>query len=186
MRQHVTPANPNTVAQQRVRSEFAFMREMWKLAPSGILATWNAFAEGRPFTGMNKFVGENIRVIDGQTDMNNFIGSPGSRGGLPPVSFAAATGVNPGEITWTMTPPTIPSGWAIQSAVAVAFPDADPTGIFSGPFVQDIDVSSTYGGVLAGLGSAVLCQVSGWLVWTKPDGKLAYSVSLLDQATSDA
>jgi hypothetical protein len=185
-RQHVVPANPRTIAQQNVRSLFAYLREMWKLAPAEVLATWDDFAAGRPFTGMNKFVGENVRVMNGETDMDNFIGSPGSRGGLPAVSFAAVTGGSAGTIDWTLTPPSLPSGWTIAKAVAVAFPDADPTGIFSGPFVQSTDATSTYGGTLSGLGSAIPCQVSGWLVWNKPDGKLAYSVGTTVQATSDS
>lgn len=185
-REYVVPANPRTTAQQAVRTLFAYLREMWKLAPSEVLAAWNSFAQGRPFTGMNKFIGENVRVLNGETDMNNFIGSPGSKGGLPPLTFSAATGTSPGEVVATFTVPAAPDGWALDKAVAVAFPDADPTGIFMGPFVQGTDNSSPYEITLAGLGAGVPCQVAGWLVWTKPNGDLAYSVAMLDQATSDA
>src|SRR5262245_18965190 len=68
-RRHVVPANPNTTAQQEVRSTFALLREMSKLAPTLALAPWDAFAKGRPFTGMNKFVGENVRVLKGAANM---------------------------------------------------------------------------------------------------------------------
>ena len=75
-RRYVVPANPRTTAQQLTRTTFAFMREMWKVAPSGLKAPWDAFATGKPFLGLNKFVGENIRVLRSQPDMANFIGSP--------------------------------------------------------------------------------------------------------------
>src|SRR3546814_18679316 len=76
VREYVVPANPRSVAQQAVRTLFAYLREMWKLAPSETILAWNAFAKGRPFTGMNKFVGENERVRKGETKLANFIGNP--------------------------------------------------------------------------------------------------------------
>src|SRR3546814_7568895 len=104
---------------------------MWKLAPSETILAWNAFAKGRPFTGMNKFVGENVRVLKGETTLANFIGNPGSGGGLPPTSITAVTGSTPGTIDVTVTPPTVPDGWVLVKAVATAMPDANPTGIFT-------------------------------------------------------
>lgn len=185
-RQHVVPANPRTTAQQAVRTLFAYLREMWKLAPSEVAPAWDSFAQGRPFTGMNKFIGENVRVLNGEIVMDNFIGSPGSKGGPAPVSVAAVTGGASGEIDVTVTVPTIPPGWAITKVVAIGFPDANPTGIFLGPFVQATDAAAPYQPDLTGLGSAVPCQVAAWIVWTKPDGSAAYSVSITDQATSAA
>lgn len=185
-RRHVVPANPNTTAQQTTRTTFALLREMWKLAPVLVQDPWNAFAQGRPFTGMNKFVGENLRVMRGEPDMNLFIGSPGAKGGPAPVSVVAATGTNAGEVTATIVPPSPPPGWTLTSAVACAFPDGDPAGFFTGPFVAGEDTTSTYVITLAGLGAAVDCQVAGWLKWEKPDGSVAYSVGITDQATSHA
>lgn len=183
-RQYVKPANPQTAAQTAVRSLFAYLREMWKLAPTEVVATWDAFARGRPFTGMNKFVGENVRVLNGETDMNNFIGSPGSGGGLPPVTFAAVTGGAAGEIDFTFDVPATPSGWTLLRSVATAFPDADPTGIFMGPYVEETVALAPWDGTLTGCDSGVNHQVAGWLVWQKPSGDLAYSVSMLDQAVA--
>lgn len=182
VREYVVPANPRTTAQQAVRSLFAYLREMWKLAPSEVLLGWNAFAQGRPFTGMNKFVGENVRVLNGEADMDNFIGNPGSGGGLPPVSITAVAGAGAGEIDVTIDEPDIPTGWALTRAVATAFPDADPTGIFTGPYVQGTDAATPFEITLTGLPTGVTCQVQAWLVWTKPNGKTAYSVALSDQS----
>lgn len=186
-RQYVIPANPRTVAQTAVRSLFAYLREMWKLAPPEVTAAWNSFASGRPFTGMNKWVGENVRVLNGEVDLINLIGSPGSGGGLPPAAFSAATGAAAGQIAFDFTVPTdIPQGWVLSKSVAVAVPDADPTGIFTGPFVQEVVSVAPWDGILEGLPPGVNCQVMGWLVWEKPNGALAYSVALSDQAVSDA
>src|SRR5690606_16143033 len=105
-RQYVIPANPRTTAQQANRTRFAFLREMWKLAPAVVVEPWTAFAAGRPFTNMNKFVGENNRVLNGESDLQNFIGSPGARGGLPPQALSATTGNSAGEIDVAITVPS--------------------------------------------------------------------------------
>lgn len=186
VREYVKPSNPQTLAQQNVRKLFAYLREMWKLAPSEVLMGWNDFAKGRPFTGMNKFIGENVRVLKGEPNMDNFIGNPGSGGGLPPVSIAAVAGGTSGAIAVTVSAPAIPSGWVLQKAVATAFPDADPTGIFTGPYVQGTDDTTPYAITLTGLPPAALCQVQAWLVWQKSSGQLAYSVAMSVTATAKA
>ena len=185
-RQRVVPANPNTQAQQTVRKTFALLREMWKVLPELGRAPWAAFAAGRPFTGDNKFVGENVRVLNGEALMTDFIGSPGARGGPPPLSAIATQGSSTGEIDIDITPPTPPTGWTVNSAVALAFNDQDPSGFFTGPLVADDDDTDPYQFTLTGLGAAESCIVAMWLVWNKPDGSLAYSVSVVDTVTSGA
>ena len=185
-RRYVIPANPQTPAQQLTRKTFALLREMWKLAPALVVAPWNAFATGRPFTGMNKFVGENVRVLRGEQDMNNFIGCPGSGGGLPPDDVSAVAGAAEGEIDVTIVAPDAPVGWVVTAAVASAFPDGLPDGMFTGPYVAASVPDPATGITLTGLGDAVACQVSVWLVWEKPNGKTAYSVGTTIQATSGA
>lgn len=185
-RQHVVPTNPNTLAQQTVRKTFALLREMWKIAPAPVLDVWNAFAQGRPFTGVNKWVGENVRVLNGQTVMDNVIFSPGAKGGPAPVSFLAEAGSAEGEVDVTFVIPTVPNGWTLDSIVAAAFNDQNPSAFFTGPFVAGSANAPATTLTLTGLGDAVACQVGGWLVWAKPDGSLAYSPSLTVQATSGA
>lgn len=183
-RQRVTPANPQTTAQQNNRVLFAAMGEMWKVAPTLVQDPWDAFASGRPFTGRNKMIGENVRVIGGQANMQNFIGSPGARGGLIPTDVTAIAGGASGEIDVSFTNPAAPTGWSITDAVACAFPDQDPTLEFGGPIVADEDNVTFNAITLTGLGSAVLCVVAGWLKWQKPDGSTAYSVGITTTATS--
>ena len=185
-RQHVIPANPKTTAQMFVRNMFAALREMWKVAPTVLQAPWDAFASGRQFLGMNKWVGENVRVLKGEADLNNLIMSPGARGGLAPDSFSAATGAASGEITFDFAVPASPPGWTLTAAVAVAIADQAPDAIFQGVIGFEEVTMAPWDGIISGLVPATDYQVGGWLVWTKPDGKLAYSVSIVDQATSDA
>lgn len=186
-RQYVVPANPRTTAQQANRTRFALFREMWKLAPSQVRDAFDAFATGRPFLGFNAFVGENNRLTNGETDLLAMLMSPGARGGLPPQGVVAAQGSSTGEIDVTVTAPQqLPDGWTIVSANAAAVLQQDPVGIFSGPFVAGEDTSAPYEITLSGMGAAQSCVAFGWLVYEKPNGQLAYSVSLSDAVTSGA
>lgn len=185
-RQHVVPTNPRTTAQQIVRKTFALLREMWKVAPAQVLDTWNSFAQGRPFLGVNKWVGENVRVLNGEALMTNTILSPGSKGGPGPLTFAAIAGGAAGEIDVTFTIPVAPNGWTLAKIVAAAFNDQDPADFFTGPFVAEEAAAPATTLTLTGLGAGESCIVGGWLVWTKPDGTLAYSVSSVVTATADA
>lgn len=185
-RRYVVPANPQTAGQTLTRSTFAMLREMWKLNGTLGRAPWDLFATGRPFLGLNSFIGENVRVIRGETDMNLFIGSPGARGGIPATSIVASTGSGSGEVDLTFTNPTPPTDWTIDAEVGIAFPDQDPVDDFAGPLVEAESDPPTGTVTLAGLGSAVGCQAVGWLRWIKPDLSIAYSVGVTDQATSGA
>lgn len=186
-RQHVVPANPRTTAQQANRTRFALLREMYKLAPQAVRAPWEAFATGRPFLAVNKFVGENNRLLNGQTDFALGLMSPGARGGLPPGGVVAVTGGATGEVDVTVTVPTqLPDGWTVTMCAAAAFPEQDPVGIFEGPFVAGTDAATPFEITLAGLPAATSCACFGWVVYEKSNGDLAYSVSLYDEAVSGA
>lgn len=186
MRRYVVPANPQTTAQQTTRTTFSMLREMWKIAPSLARVPWDAFATGRPLLGLNAFVGENLRVLRGETDMNNFIGSPGARGGLPAESVTASAGTATGEVDVSFVTPTPPNGWTLDSAIAIAFPDQDPSVGFGGPLVAGQDDASQSSVTLSGFASGEALQVAGWLEWTKPNGDKAYSVGITDQASAGA
>lgn len=182
-RRYVVPANPRTAEQTLTRSAFAQLREMWKVAPDLQKAPWDAFATGRPFLGFNKYIGENIRVVRGEANLDNFIGSPGARGGLPPINMVAAPNATAGEIEVTFGVPLAPTGWTLNSVVAVGFTDQAPDDFFTGPYVAASAAGPADNVTLTGLESGALSVISGWLVWTKPDGTLAYSVGQTVTAT---
>lgn len=189
-RRYVIPANPRTTAQQANRTRFALLREMYKLAPAAVRAPWEAFCTGRPFLPFNKFVGENNRLLAASpvaTDLERMLMSPGALGGLPPVSVSAATGGSSGEVDVTVTVPTqLPTDWTVTEIAAAAVIDQDPVGIFSGPFVAGTEANPATPITLAGMGAAEDCMCFGWVVYERPDGRAAYSVSLSDAATSGA
>jgi hypothetical protein len=186
-RQHVIPANPRTTAQVANRTLFAMLREMYKLAPAALRAPWEAFATGRPFLPVNKFVGENVRLLQGDTDFANAIMSPGARGGLPPSSVSAATGGATGEVDVTIVVPAqLPDGWTVTECAACAFTQQTPYGTFTGPLVAGTDATAAYEITLAGFAAGADVECFGWVVYEKPDGLLAYSVSVYDLTTAGA
>lgn len=180
-RRYTVPANPNSTEQQKTRGAFAMLSEMWKFLGTISVAPWNAFATGKPLTGRNKFIGDNTAALRPQTDCNDFIGSPGAGGGVPPSVMNATAGV--GTITVNTTNPTAPTGWSIVALQAMAFPDQNPTDPFGGLVAEAQSTTTPWSTVqITGL-TTVLHQVRAWLKWQKADGTFAYSVSLSDTAT---
>lgn len=175
-RQHVIPANPRTTAQVAVRARFAFLRELFKRAPTELIDAFNAYATGRPLTGMNKFVGENARILNGLSVITDMVFSPGARGGLPPITFVVSS-PGAGDVTGTFTVPDAPDGWSITEAIVVAVHQQDPTGIFDGNIAAASDVTAPYAPAITGLAAGTYV-VGGFLVWQKPDGSAAYSASV--------
>ena len=184
VRQYVVPANPQTVAQQLTRNTFATIRSMFKIASTIARAPFDAFATGRPLLGVNQYLKSNILAMLGDVNMDNFVSSPGARGGLPPDSVIVTTGVGSGEIDIAVNEPSIPTDWTLTAAQAVGFPDQAPDVAFVGPMVEGEDVATPFSITLAGLGSGVACQGSAFLKWLKPNGDIAYSVSITGQAVS--
>ena len=181
-RRYVKPANPSTLGQQTTRTTFAFLREVWKLAPAILKAPWDSFALGRAFTGMNALVGENMRVLRAEPDLTLFIGSPGARGGIPANSFAAAATANAGQLLCTFGLPDAPDGWAISYVQVAALQNVNPGTRVTGSIVAGETAAPGNTVLLTGLTSATGYAVAGWIKWTKPDGTFAYSVGITDIA----
>ena len=181
-RQRVIPENPQTTEQSLTRDAFAMLVEAWKLAPSLVITPWDTNALGRPFTGRNAFIGQNVRVLRGQATNALMIGSPGARGGLPPTSIVVTPGV--GQLSVAFTNPAAPVDWVITAAVAATIPTQAPDVAFVGPWTAAQDIAAPMDTVLlTGLGAGTLRRVFAWLQWTKPDGRTAYSVSLSGNGT---
>lgn len=178
VRQHVIPANPNSVGQQATRNVFRTMTEMWKLMPTVGVDPWDLFATGRPFLGRNAYIGQNVAAMRGEVDQDLAVGSPGARGGIPFVSFAPTT-IGANAIECNVTDPVEPVGWSIVNGIGLAWPDQDPAVAFVGPF-GSISIFPTAGMDITGLATGNH-QVRVWLEWTKPDTTTAYSVALADQ-----
>lgn len=179
-RQRVIPANPKTLAQQETRGVFRVMSQLWTLAPQGWKEVWNTFAAGRPFTGRNALMGQNIAALDGETDMSKFVFSPGARGGMPPEAVAATAGA--GEIDVIVTTPEAPPGWSLEAAIGIAVVDQNPAMAYSGPVGYTRETADPTSLTITGLDAPGDYVVGVLLEWTKANGDLAYSVALTDTA----
>jgi len=181
-RQYVKPANPNSVAQQATRVVFSFLNSMWKLAPANVQAPWTANAKGKQFTDRNKFIGDNTKLMRGESDINLLVLSPGANGGM----VAAALGGTPGSGTLaaTLTAPDLPSGWTITQAVFALTPVVDPSTENPGSITVATDATDPYAANFSSLAAGDYL-LSGWFVYSKADGKVAYgpSISSLETVT---
>jgi len=181
MRQYVIPGNPNSSEQQLTRNAFTWLQAVYKIAPPLFTAPWEAYATGKVMTARNALTKFNLPGLREETDLTNFVFCPGALGGLPPASINVTPGS--GQLTIDITAPTtVPDGWTINSAVAAVILDQDPQTEADYVITAGSDATSTYQVVLTGL-SAALYQVGAWLVWNRPDGKLAYSPSVQDTGT---
>lgn len=184
-RRYVKPANPQTTKQQQTRGVFAMLNGLWLYLGSIGSAPWNAYATGRPLLGRNAFIGENVKTLrttPPATDMADFIGSPGAKGGLPPVSMTPTPSST--QISMAVTVPDAPDGWTLTAAQGVCLTDQDPQLPFTGIVVEAEDTSASYAVVFTGLTTATDYVVSIWLKWEKANGEVAYSRSLTDLVTT--
>lgn len=184
-RVHVDPANPRTVEQTSTRDVFASLNAQWKFSPALAQAPFQSAAQGKPVTDRNLFIQANLSAMRSETDMELYVGSPGSRGGIPPVSLALAS-PGAGQINATLVTTAAPTDWTLSQVVGVAFVDRDPHVLPVTFPVAEEDMTPTAGGSsvvpFTGLPAGDYI-VSVWPVWTKPDGFLAYGPSLTDIQT---
>lgn len=185
VRQRVIPANPRTTKQQSIRNIFANMGMLWLYAPQLLKDPWEAYAVGKPQTGRNRFIGTNVNSLKEKTDMKNFVGSIGARGGIPLVGITVAPTATAGELQVTPEMPAIPTGWVVDSVVAIAIKDQAPDGAIDAIIYSAISATSPYTITLTGLPSGALMVVSAWPVFTKPDGSKAYGPSVNGTGTPD-
>ncbi len=178
VRQRVIPANPRSTAQVLTRDIFTNMGLRWKTGGTLMRAPWDRFATGQKFVGRNAYMGQNLAAMRGEADMDAYIGSPGAKGGLPPVSLVLTTVASLG-LEAVIVGPTPPTGWTLTSAIATAFIEQTPEATVTDAIQEIEDVSSPYSCDITGL-TATTYQVSAWLKWAKPDGSIAYGASLQD------
>lgn len=183
-RRYTVPANPRTVKQTANRAIWQLLNQAWLYAPASVQAAFNTFAVGKPLTGRNKFFSENQKLLATDptaTDLTGFVFSPGARGGLPPVSVVATPGDDLLDVAIGV--PVIPSGWSVTSTVACAIVNQDPTDAFDTTFVADVETVAPGTNQITGLTGGTEYVVGGFIVWERPDGLVAYSISLTTTGT---
>jgi len=178
VRRHVIPANPQTSEQTLTRNAFTWLNRVYKTAPALVTDAWKAYAKGAVMTDRNAFQKFNLSNIRDQANLTDkMVMSPGALGGLPPTQV-----VTPGndQLSVAVTAPTVvPQDWTVYSAITAVIADQDPdTGIL---YTVDAleDLTSTYTNLFTGLANAATYEVMSWLRWSRPDGKTAYSPSIV-------
>ena len=182
IRTRVIPANPKTVEQSKTRSVFSWGSDQWKNAPTLGRSPWDRFAQGQVLSGRNAFIGRQIPVLRNVTVVDNWIGSPGAKGGLAPSTVVLTPAAL--QMTVDVTAPTPPTGWSLTSAVVALLEQQDPqtdTGI---NMVVREDLVDPFSLIFTGLNAATIYVASAWLEWLKPDASIAYGASLNAQDTT--
>lgn len=180
-RRYVVPANPNSLAQQDTRSIFKWLSQVYRYMPAAAVAAWQLAANSRQMTDRNLFVKNNLTNLRAGVDLSTFVFAPSANGGLPAAAIALTPGV--GQITVALTAPSLPSGWTITEAIAVAVRSQDPhSGVLYTMF-SGVDATSPYSIVLTGLG-AHSYEVGGFFEYADDAGNPAYGVSISNSATS--
>lgn len=180
-RRYVVPANPNTVDQQETRNTFKWLTSVWKFMPAGALDAWTAYANSSRFTAVNGWIKKNLSNLREETDLANLIFSPAANGGLAAAGISVAAGA--GQLTVTLTAPSLPTGWTIDRAIAAVVRSQDPqTGVLYTVSSAE-DASAPYAPVVTGLTASQLYKVGGWFKFLKPDGSFAYGEALSSTGT---
>lgn len=181
VRRYREPANPDTALQKEVRRIFANLTRAYVAQQTDTRAAWEAYADGKTMIGRNVMVKKQVPILNGETDCNLMVGTPGDASTIG-CTHSSAPGA--GAITVTITEPSpLPTGWTITRAVAYCFKDSDWSTL--GVDIKQTegnDASSPYEVVLTGL-DTVAYQVRAFLVWLAPDGTTRFSISSADQAT---
>lgn len=178
VRQYAVPSNPKTSEQTLTRSVFAWLNAVYRNFGPFAKDTWTIYSTGRKFTDRNGWLAKNVSALREAVDLSDLITSPGVRSGPALDFFEAVPGAAAGEIDCTVTPGTLPTGWTVESIVAVAITDGDPHELWAG-IVREEQVLNPgpYEATLTGLVTGVSYHCSGFARYVRPDGTIAISAS---------
>jgi hypothetical protein len=143
------------------------------------VATWQLVATGQVLTDRNAWTKANLSTLRPATDITGILFSAGAKGGLPAASIAVTAGT--AQLTVTLGAPSLPSGWTIVQAVAVAVASQNPQSGVLYSMHEAVDTTAPYAPIITGLTTGQSYEVGGWFEFMKPDGTSAYGASL--QAT---
>jgi hypothetical protein len=164
VRRLVIPSNPRSTEQTKTRSTFAWLSNVWKIAPGDLRAPWAAYARNLVMTDRNAWIKQNLSHLRSQVVLDGLVMSPGAAGGLT-VPAGVAGGV--GTITITLSAPSpLPAGWTVVGATGAAILDQDPQTDTDYEIHTGTDLTDPYTIVLSGL-AAGDWQATGWLVYQR-------------------
>lgn len=176
-RQRVIPTNPQTTSQTNNRNIWTTLNALWLRMGPISKAPWEASAAGQPYTDRNRFLQVNQFNMNGQVDMQDFDGSPGVGGAVPPVSITPSDGGGQ-LLVLTAVQPSLPTGWTQTGFAGIAFADGDPTTPLAVVSFEASDVAAPFTVASIDVQSAGTYVWSGWNVLLAPDGTTRYSPSM--------
>ena len=181
VRRYVVPENPNTAGQQLTRNTFAFLNNLWKFLPAGAIGAWTQYADASRFTNRNGWLKQNVGPLRTETDLLNIVLSTAAGSGLIAAGLAVTPGA--GSLELALTAPTLPAGWSIVMAHALAVRNVDPQTSDIYDVGSATDNSAPYAPTITGLTASEEYVCGGWFQFLKPNGDSAYGVSLQDVGT---
>jgi hypothetical protein len=184
VRRYVIPANPRSAEQTLTRTTFAWLNNVWRIAPGDFQAPWTAGATTRQMSNRNLFLSKNTGLLRSQADVTGMIMSPGAKGGI-----AITPTITPGDDQLTVAataPDPLPAGWSVVKLVAAAILQQDAQEDEAYEMTVGSDATSTYSIVLTGLDSAAAYVVGAWFVFQRSSlaTDLAYGPAAGIEATT--
>jgi len=125
-RRKTRPANPQTVDQVAARNVFRTLNNLWKFFGVSAQGSWVNQAAGRNYTGRNHFIGINMPILIGQSNLNDMLISPGMAGTVPLTSFTVTPGNDQLTLAATLAAP--PTGFTLDEVLFAVLLDGDPEG----------------------------------------------------------
>jgi len=106
VRQHVTPANPNTAGQQAVRASLSECVQIWHHLSNDLRAAFNAGAVQFNYSGYNSFTSRSRAILQAATGLKGPVRDPEAATPylmIPPSMSAAVPADSALGFTWTDT-----------------------------------------------------------------------------------
>ncbi len=181
-RAYAVPTGPQTPAQALTRKIFQWLSQVWLDSPAIMRAPYDFLASHHPVTPSNVFMGKNIHILRGSTDINSLQVSPGAHGGPGLNAINTAPGSN--NITVIMGIPDAPDGWAFDAKLGVAIRVQNPQVDEHYKAFAGEQLSSSSNVNVDGLTSLTEYVCCGYLRWIRPDGGIAYTKSVNKNETT--
>jgi len=156
VRTRVTPANPNTAAQQAQRVAFSSCVGLYQLLGSTVKAAWSSLAQSRQVSELNSFMSSNVAdekadVPTTMTPSNSLVGAPSN--------VVVATGAAPGgdiDITWDAGDTTATDALALwyrrKGENELAYTEPAGATMADGAYtLSGLEADTTYGVAIAAL-----------------------------------
>jgi hypothetical protein len=159
IRTRVTPANPNTTAQQNVRDAMARLVSIWQELDADLKAAWDVWGATLQISGFNGFVKKNMTNNIAQGRMYWIAPPNADEPGFDTWSAASTTA---GQLDLTWTGPTVTTNKKMITAIIY---DNGDTIIAASKSVDASTGSGSFAGLTTGetlvAGGAVLDTVTG-------------------------